>query len=100
MAMQPELRSAHLHAMWTLKEAWFKRRGTGLELSRLGFLETDRSPAGPAGATLWQAEAFAMALLAPRHAAIRIVDAGACLPAAEAWRVGQCLSASEVNESA
>jgi 4'-phosphopantetheinyl transferase len=58
-------RAGHFYRVWTLKEAWLKRRGEGVSPARLMSLQTTIAP-GPeeAEGRVWQQEGLTLALLA------------------------------------
>lgn len=76
--------------LWTLKEAWFKRRGAAVAPERLAQVVT--APVGDmaeANARSWRTPAFVLALVAPAGAPLRGTEAFAGLPASpEHWQVG------------
>lgn len=84
-ALDAGARPAFFDLVWTLKEAWFKRRGEGLDLGRLPRLCTRP---GPGEGRVWQVPGVTLALLAPAEAELRwrtLPPAPACAP--QAWCV-------------
>jgi 4'-phosphopantetheinyl transferase len=82
-------RAAHLRALWTLKEAWAKARGQGLELAELRLLAARAAQSREANARLWIEGKVTVALFAqdPR-ALVRLDAAGLRQPAnVQTWRV-------------
>jgi len=85
-ALDPEARQAAFDIVWTLKEAWFKRRGEGLDPGRLPRL---RTRAGPGEGRVWQLPGITLALLAPVDAELRLPWQHAVLAVgARGWSVG------------
>jgi len=59
-------RAGHFYRVWTLKEAWLKRRGEGVSLARLAGLHTQAvPPCEAAEGRSWQQDGLTLALLAP-----------------------------------
>ncbi|MBK1612142.1 hypothetical protein CKO44_01490 [Rubrivivax gelatinosus] len=67
LALDAVARASRFHTIWTLKEAWFKRRGEGLDLKRLPTLQAE--PAAHGEGRVWQGGGATLALLAPADAA-------------------------------
>jgi 4'-phosphopantetheinyl transferase len=62
----------HFYRMWTMKEAWLKRRGEGISLARLAALHTQAVPAQEAAeGRSWQQGSLTLALLAPAALAVQ-----------------------------
>jgi 4'-phosphopantetheinyl transferase len=59
-------RAGHFYRVWTLKEAWLKRRGEGVSPARLVSLQATMAP-GPEAAEgrVWQQDGLTLALLVP-----------------------------------
>jgi 4'-phosphopantetheinyl transferase len=65
-ALPVDRRAGHFYRMWTLKEAWLKRRGEGVSPARLTTLHTQaQAPHGTAEGRVWQQGGLTLALLAP-----------------------------------
>lgn len=59
-------RTGHFYRVWTLKEAWLKRRGEGVSPARLAALHTQaQAPHEAAEGRVWQQGGMTLALLAP-----------------------------------
>ncbi len=67
LALDVGARQRHFQVVWTLKEAWLKRRHEGISPGRLARLDT-RSAEGPAEARVWQRGDATLALAAEADA--------------------------------
>jgi 4'-phosphopantetheinyl transferase len=92
----PEAAQApHFYAMWTVKEAWLKRRGEALSPGRLAQLETRPARSGDAVcARVWQSASLTLAVFAPAEAVLQWAGADALLQGLEpmAWAVDDLTS--------
>lgn len=65
-ALPADQRAGHFYRIWTLKEAWLKRRGEGVSPARLAALHTQaQAPHEAAEGRVWQQGGLTLALLAP-----------------------------------
>ena len=69
LAIEPGSAQRQFLVMWTLKEAWFKRRHQGVTPGRLAGLET-RPADGPAEGRVWQRDDMTLALVAEADASV------------------------------
>lgn len=69
LAIEPGPGQRQFLVMWTLKEAWFKRRHEGVTPGRLAGVET-RPADGPAEGRVWQHDDMTLALLAEADASV------------------------------
>ncbi len=66
LALPMARRAGHFYRIWTLKEAWLKRRGEGASPARLAALHTQaQAPHEAAEGRVWQQGGLTLALLAP-----------------------------------
>ena len=83
-------RAGHFYRAWTLKEAWLKRRGEGISLTRLATLHT-RALTTHDGAEgrLWQQGNMTLALIAPASLHVQWHGTTEAMDEAEYWHVDE-----------
>jgi 4'-phosphopantetheinyl transferase len=86
LAQPPSARAGDLLARWTLKEAWFKRAGTGMALGDMAGVQAREQAAG-GNARLWRHGGLVLALCADGIDDRLAVQGLADVPMGSAWMV-------------
>jgi 4'-phosphopantetheinyl transferase len=63
--LDADARAPHFYCVWTLKEAWLKRRGEGATPGRLAQLHTHEAQGESDAALVWQQHGVTLALFGP-----------------------------------
>lgn len=87
-ALEAGEREAHFYALWTLKEAWLKCRGRGLDLASLRNLHAEPCDVG-GNACSWYGLGAALSVVAESQVAVRWISPalGASFRPAQRWRL-------------
>jgi 4'-phosphopantetheinyl transferase len=87
-AAEPSRRTALFYAIWTLKEAWLKRRAEGVSPGRLAQVQAQPAAPAEANARVWSAGELTLALVAPVDAELKWSGEAPNWAPPQGWQVG------------